>query len=59
MMFPKTLAVLTLAASSVQLAAQADKNVTAPPTLPELAVEAKPVQGIELGRFRSYRWLSS
>ena len=49
MMFPKTLAVLTLAASSTQLAAQADKNATAPPTLPELAVEAKPIKELNWG----------
>ena len=49
MMFPKTLAVLTLAASSTQLAAQADKNATAPPTLPELAVEAKPIEKLNWG----------
>ena len=49
MLFPKTLAVLTLAASSTQLAAQADKNATAPPTLPELAVEAKPIKELNWG----------
>jgi iron complex outermembrane receptor protein len=44
MMFPKILSVITLAASSVQLAAQGEKTATAPPTLPELAVEAKPIK---------------
>ena len=49
MKFPKALAILTLAACSVQLAAQADKNATAPPTLPELAVEAKPIKELNWG----------
>ena len=41
--------VLALAASLFQASAQVDKNATAPPTLPELAVEAKPVKELNWG----------
>jgi iron complex outermembrane receptor protein len=41
--------VLAFAASLFQASAQADKNATTPPTLPELAVEAKPVKELNWG----------
>jgi iron complex outermembrane receptor protein len=41
--------VLAFAASLFQASAQADKNATAPPTLPELAVEAKPIKELNWG----------
>ena len=40
---------LAFAASFFQASAQVDKNASAPPTLPELAVEAKPVKELNWG----------
>ncbi|MBC8347060.1 MAG: TonB-dependent receptor plug domain-containing protein [Verrucomicrobia bacterium] len=41
--------VLAFAASFFQASAQVDKNATAPRTLPELAVEAKPIKELNWG----------
>ena len=41
--------VLAFAASCFHASAQADKNASAPPTLPELAVEAKPIKELNWG----------
>jgi iron complex outermembrane recepter protein len=41
--------VLAFAASSFHASAQADKNASTPPTLPELAVEAKPIEELNWG----------
>jgi len=41
--------VLAFAASIFHASAQADKNASAPPTLPELAVEAKPIKELNWG----------